>query len=80
MIKTNLTIIDYMGGVRICLALGCRESWCWLGGGGERLYGCQGGVVILRMVGLQKLDKRHEKSKHRVKSVSKHNSNSIYEY
>lgn len=57
------------------------------GEGGGRLYGCQGGVtffyqasvkVILCVVGLHKLDKRHEKSKHRVKSVNKHNSNSIY--
>lgn len=56
------------------------------GGWGGRLYGCQGGVtffnqtsvkVILCMVLLHKLDKRHEISKHRVKSVDKHNSNSI---
>lgn len=33
--------------------------------------------VILCVVVLHKLDKRHEKSKHRVKSVDKHNSNSI---
>lgn len=51
------------------------------GFGGGGLNGNQGGVtffnqasvkVILCVVGLHKLDKIHEKSKHRVNSVNKH--------